>query len=174
MKRFRAFCVDISFFEIVIRNWIPTIFTVGMGGYLASVLFPRLQARFHTNRQMIEKRFLLAEQAMCCLATYAVFWRRIILISSLEIKRPLDEHEGPRKKCFVEQRNKCREELLMTLVKCRLYFSSSAGELISEFMAWDEQNSSKNLFELPAVEEWQKWRDKISIALKRELEMAYV
>jgi Tfp pilus assembly protein PilE len=158
-----------SILFIALTSWAPTIFTVAVGGFLASILFPRWQQSYQLAKQTTEKRLLLAEQVAKFMNRYFVAWRRLIQISTLERDRALSPEEAKRKEEFVIDRNQERDALHDHLSACHLYFSENTSAIVSEFCLWDEGNSAKRLAELPPLSEWRNWERRVLTAMKNDL-----
>ncbi|MEL6266442.1 MAG: hypothetical protein AAFR52_12470 [Pseudomonadota bacterium] len=158
-----------SLLYIALTNWGPTVFTVGVGGYLASVLFPRWQSGYQMTKQRTARKIEIAESVARNLEGYIIAWRRLIAISKLERERPLDEVEQARKAGFVTERNDLRDALFADLNVCGLYFSPPVTRLVHDFCDWDEENAVRRLDELPGIEEWRAWERRILEAMRDEM-----
>lgn len=155
--------------HIALTQWAPSIFTICVGGLLASVIFPRLQGRWQVDRTRHAKRVEIAERIAQQLDRYIVCWRRLMQISQLEASRALTAEEAERKRAFIAQRNERRDALHDSLTIGGLYFSDGAAELFAAYRAWDEGNAAKRLSDLPDIAEWRDWERRIVATVKREL-----
>lgn len=154
---------------IVLNRWLPGLITVVAGGYMASILFPKLQRSSQRVTQIEEKKIEIAEQIVQCFNRYIVSWRRLIQISQLETDRDLTDQEAERKMGFVSERNERRDALMDKLKLCELYFCSSTCSEIQRFVAWDEGQSNKPLEELPELLAWRRHEKTIVGLIKNEI-----
>jgi hypothetical protein len=154
---------------LIIRHWGPPLITIVLGGLFASILFPRWQDAYTRSRAASQHRIDLTEQIASAFTSYITAWRRLIAIAELGAERELSQAESDRLNGFVAERNEARDDLLDLCARGQLYFSDGACDSISEFVAWDEDQSTKRLNELPDIEEWRSWEKKILRRLKGEL-----
>lgn len=160
---------EASFAYVVVSRWLPSLITVLAGGYMASILFPKLQRNFQRSSQIEEKKIEIAEEIVQCFNRYVVSWRRLIQISQLEVERPLSEDETDRKMGFVTERNERRDALLDNLKLCQLYFCETTCGEISRFVDWDEKQSTKPLEDLPQLSAWRQNESSIVGLIKNEI-----
>lgn len=160
---------EASFAYIVLSRWLPGLITVVAGGYMASILFPKLQRNSQRITQIEEKKIAIAEEIVQCFNRYIVSWRRLIQISKLETERALSDDEADRKIGFVVERNERRDALLDKLKLCQLYFCDSTCGEIARFVDWDERQSSKSLEELPELTAWRQHENTIVGLIKDEI-----
>ncbi|MGB3408005.1 MAG: hypothetical protein WBA67_10965 [Jannaschia sp.] len=160
---------ETSLAYIVLSRWLPGLITVVAGGYVASILFPRLQRSAQRAGQVEEKRIEIAEQIVQSFNRYIVSWRRLIQISGLETVRALTPEETDRKINFVTERNARRDDLLDKLKLCQLYFCDTTCGEIDRFVVWDEGQSTKSLEALPNLEEWRRHERAITRLIKNEI-----
>lgn len=160
---------ETSLAYIALSRWFPGLITVVAGGYMASILFPKLQRSSQRTSQIEEKKIEIAEQIVQCFNRYIVSWRRLIQISTLEETRALIPEEVDRKMGFVTERNARRDDLLDKLKLCQLYFCTSSCAEIERFVDWDEQQSNKALADLPDLEAWRIHERSIVGLIKHEI-----
>ncbi|UWQ17086.1 hypothetical protein [Jannaschia sp. M317] len=160
---------DTSLAYIVLSRWLPGLITVVAGGYMASILFPKLQRSALRASQVEEKKIEIAEQIVQGFNRYIVSWRRLIQISNLETMRALTTEEQDRKMGFVTERNARRDDLLDKLKLCQLYFCETSCSEIERFVAWDEGQSTKPLEDLPDLEDWRRHERTITGLIKNEI-----
>lgn len=153
---------------LMMRHWGPPLITILLGGLCASILFPRWQASYTRARAAAQHRLELAESLASAFARYVTAWRRLIDIARLGVERPLTDTETERRNSFVVQRNDARDSLLDLCARSQLYYSDQVAELIASFVAWDTQQASKRLEDLPDIAEWREWEKMVLRALKRE------
>lgn len=149
----------------LMTSWGPPVITILVGGTLANLLYPRWQNRAAASRSFNDRRFALMEEVADCFPLYVNAWRRLIQISTLEAQRGLSEDETDRKTGFVTQRNDARDRLFSALSRGRVYFSGETWGIISSFKTWDSMQGNKRLAELPEIEEWLEWEDRIMTQL---------
>jgi len=154
--------------SMMMRHWGPPLITIVLGGLFASILFPRWQEAHTRARAMAQHRLDLTEGLASAFAKYITAWRRLIDIARLGQERPLTETEIERRNAFVVQRNGARDTLLDLCARGQLYFSDQVCDLIAAFIAWDSEQASKQLAELPEIAEWREWEKRILQRLKRE------
>jgi hypothetical protein len=159
---------------IALSRWLPGLLTVVAGGYMASILFPKLQQNARRITQIEEKKVQIAEEIVQGFNRYIVSWGRLIEISNLEQKnleqdRALSEEEAERKNGFVLERNQRRDALLDKLKLCQLYFCEGTCGAIGRFVEWDTSQTSKYLHELPSLEEWRSHEKTIVGLIKNEI-----
>lgn len=154
---------------IVLRNWLPGLLTVVAGGFMASIIFPKLQKNALRVTKIEEKKVAIAEEVVQCFNRYIVSWRRLIQISELEAQRTLTGEEADRKTSFVLERNERRDKLFDKLNLCQLYFCEGVCKQVSLFFEWDELQSSKSLVDLPEIHEWRLREAKIIDLIKDEI-----
>jgi hypothetical protein len=157
---------DTSIAYIVLNRWLPGLITVVAGGYMASILFPKLQRKTHRTSQFEEKKLEIAEKIVQDFNRYIISWRRLIQISELEEIKGLADDEAERKKHFVNERNQRRDSLLDSLKLCQLYFSESACIEMQSFVDWDEKQTQQPLDQLPSIEAWRN-HEKTLVSLIR-------
>lgn len=160
---------EASLAYIVLNRWLPGLITVVAGGYMASILFPKLQRSSQRVTQIEEKKIEIAEEIVQCFNRYIVSWRRLMQISQLETTRDLTEDETERKMGFVLERNERRDGLMDKLKLCELYFCSSTCGEIQRFVEWDERQSNKALDDLPDVQAWRTHEKTIVGLIKNEI-----
>ena len=160
---------DTSTAFLMIRHWGPSIITIVVGGICASILFPRWQAQYNRAKALGERKVALLEDIAVQFTLYIAAWRRLISIAKLERDRDLTEREMTRKDQFVQQRGETRDELLQALAKAKIYFSRQSRHQIDDFVLWDQMLGSKTLEELPPIEEWRIWEERISKCLRYEI-----
>lgn len=146
---------ETSIAYIVLSRWLPGLITVVAGGYLASILFPKLQRKAHRTSQFEEKKLQIAEKIVQDFNRYIVAWRRLIQISEFELAQGLSDEEYERKNQFVAQRNERRDNLLDSLKLCQLYFCEGACKEIQRFVDWDERQTQQPLEKLPGIDAWR-------------------
>ncbi|MBB4123972.1 hypothetical protein [Martelella radicis] len=136
---------------IILKEWIPPLIAIVVGGLFASVLFPRWQENFSRNRARELRRLEILEEVSRCANRYIVSWKRLIIISKFELEsgEPLEGDPLDRKKGFIEDRNKCRMDLSDALCIAEIYVSDHASDYIRKFRRWDDGISHKRLDELP-------------------------
>nr|WP_321249049.1 hypothetical protein [uncultured Ruegeria sp.] len=143
---------------IIASEWLPTILTILLGGWFASVLIPRLQANFERNKTREKRRFELAEEVAQNLVHYRMCWERLLSIAKLEQDRKEDgltEVEFDRKKTFVKDRNEARDKLINSLTSVQFYFSKKSQYQAANFIEWDQSIQTLGLQDLPRKCEWE-------------------
>lgn len=155
---------------MVLRHWVPTLIPIVIGGYFASILFPRWQAANVKAKAVTEHRLTLMEDLAIGLVRYHTAWRRLLQIARYAETNPLSDVEAERRDGFVEERNEARDALMDLCARGQLYFSQAACDLISDFVAWDEAQTAKTLADLPPLQEWRSWENKILSQLRRDEE----
>jgi hypothetical protein len=159
--------------DIVLKEWIPPLVSVLLGGLIASILVPRWQVKFEKGRLYDRRKLELLEQISETFPRYVVNWNRLIYISLHEAKKGnLSQDEILRKQRFIDDRNSTRDALVSALNASRIYFSSNTEQLIEEFYHWDDQCSIMRVGELPKIDAWWTWERKLLSAMKNELEVA--
>ncbi|WP_162652902.1 hypothetical protein [Lentilitoribacter sp. Alg239-R112] len=169
MEAFLNSIDETSITYIVLNRWLPGVITVVVGGYVASILFPKLQQNAQRNTQVREKRTEIAEEIVQYFNRYIISWRRLIQIAKLEEVRELSDDEVKRKNGFVLERNERRDLLFDKLKLCQLYFCDRTCSEIQNFVSWDEKQSSRPLEELPDLEVWRTYEVNIIGLIKNEL-----
>lgn len=154
--------------SLIMRHWGPPLITIILGGLFASILFPRWQEAYTRARATAQHRLDLTEGLASAFAKYITAWRRLIDIARLGLERPLTETETDRRNAFVADRNTARDALLDLCARGQLYFSDQVCDLIAAFIAWDTDQASKRLGDLPEIAEWRQWEAKILQTLKKE------
>jgi hypothetical protein len=160
---------ETSFAYIALARWLPSILTVVLGGYVASVLFPRLQRKFQKASQEEERKRQIAEEVVQAFSRYVISWRRLIQISRLERERDLSESEIARKREFVSDRKEQRDLLVDKLRLCELYYCGEVCTALNGFLDWDELQSLKTLDDLPDISDWRDYERKLVGLIKNEL-----
>jgi len=160
---------ETSIAYIVLNRWLPGLITVVTGGYLASILFPKLQKKARRNSQFEEKRLEIAEKIVQDFNRYIVAWRRLIQISEFELTQGLSDAEQERKTQFVMQRNERRDNLLDSLKLCQLYFCEGACKEIQRFVDWDEKQTRQSLDQLPNIEAWREHESTLLSLIRNEI-----
>lgn len=154
---------------VMIRHWGPTIITIVLGGLCASILFPRWQEQYNRAKAMGEHKVALLEDIAVQFTLYIAAWRRLISIAELEQNRDLTPREMDRKDRYVSQRGEARDALLQGMAKAKIYFSRNSRLRIDDFILWDQMLGTKPLKDLPHLEEWRNWEEKISQCLRYEI-----
>lgn len=146
---------------MLITSWGPPLISILVGGFLANWLFPKWQNRAAEAKSFNDRRFALMEEIADSFPAYVNSWRRLIQISMHEESNGLSEAETERKISFVTQRNAARDGLYSALSRGRVYFSTETWGMISSFKTWDSMQGDKRLADLPEIEEWLEWEDRI-------------
>jgi hypothetical protein len=158
--------------DIILKEWIPPLVSVLLGGLMASILVPRWQAKFEKGRLYDKRRLELLEKISESFPLYIVNWNRLIHISLHELKKGnLTPDETLRKQGFIENRNNTRDTLISSLNASRIYFSSRTECLIEEFYHWDNECSVMRIGDIPEINAWWTWEKKLLSAMKKEIEM---
>jgi hypothetical protein len=162
--------MEIDWGQVLTEKWGPPLISILVGGVVAQIVLPRLQASFNRTKLFDEKRVLVMEELAEVFPTYIANWARLISMAQAErasggvlpphLKQKKDEH--------ADDRNRARDELLSLIARARLYFSDPVEEEMANFLAWDKRYVSATLDELPAVEEWTRWERRILNAMRRE------
>lgn len=163
---------EFSVAYIALTEWVPPLFTVLVGGLLASLLFPRWQDSYARNKAREERKLALAEELSRNMTRYVTHWNRLRTIAELEVSRAgagLSEEEFARKKGFVEARNSARDAVIDTLCSIEIYFSKEVRTIIDDFMRWDEACMSLGIDELPTREKYALQRRKVLSAVHEEV-----
>lgn len=160
---------ETSIVYIVLTEWMPSIITILFGGYMASILFPRMQDNFQKSQQREERKQKIAEEIIQTFGRYITSWRRLIQISQLELERNLSDVELNRKHEFIDDRKEQRDKLVDQLRLCQLYYSNSTCDHLNQFLEWDEGQASKRLDDLPSIEEWRRYEEHLIKRIKSDL-----
>ena len=163
---------EFSVFYIVLTQWVPPLITILIGGYLASILFPKWRDSIVRTRATEDRKLALAEDLSKCLTRYLLNWNRLRTISELEMSRNtgLTEIEHERKKQFVSDRNDSRDHLIDVMASAEIYFSHEVQDAIEQFKTWDEANSAMRINELPSSSEFDARKRKLLNAIHSEIE----
>jgi hypothetical protein len=153
---------------VVVKDWIPALITILVGGAFATLLLPRLQGRYAAKQALADKRIEFAGKLAVGFRRYIMSWRRLRQISDLEQDRQLTKEENKRKLAFVETRNQHKDELIETMYLMKPIFSSSLSRDIDIFVRWDEAQTAVRLEALPELVEWVKWEDRLTELANRE------
>lgn len=154
---------------VAMNSWVPSLITVVVGGYMVSILFPRLQRRSQRGTQIEEKKVAIAEDIVQSFNRYIVSWRRLIQIAELGQSRELSDDECERLQQFVEDRKECRDGLMDNLRLCQLYFCDGLCSEVQRFIDWDERQAAKSLEELPSLDEWRAHEESLVGLIKNEI-----
>jgi hypothetical protein len=160
-----------SFLHIVLKEWVPTLITVLVGGGLLTTLIPRCQTDFERTKAYESHRLSIAESTAKDFTAYILYWQRLRDVAELEKTRMLSPDEAERKKEFAVRRNESVNALYDDLAIARLYFSSDILKLAEDFMRWDRSYSNRRLDDLPSLENWYEWKEKMATAMTREIKV---
>lgn len=147
---------------VLIKDWIPALITIFVGGLFATLLLPRLQGRYAARQALADRRADLAGKAAVGFRRYIMSWRRLRQISELEgeraaAQRTLDKAEKERKDEFIAARNAHKDALIETLCFMKAGFSADLAEMIDRFIEWDETQANKRMTELAPLDDWITW-----------------
>ena len=158
-----------TFLHIFLKDWAPALITTLVGGVLVAVLLPRCQADFEQTKAHQVRRLAIVESTAKNFTTYLVSWQRLRDMAALESSRgSLTKEQTELKKSIVAQRNEALLLLFSDLDTAKLYFKPDAVEVIRQFQEWDRRYSKARLAELPPLEEWEQWKEKVLGAMLRE------
>ena len=161
---------EFSVITIILVEWVPVLLTIIVGGLFATILFPRLQDRYLEKKLGEERRQKILEEVAELLRVYTTAWRRLIEISSHELtltKEGRDtSHLQKYKARIVQQRTDTHDKLMSCLAKANLVLPKEQRAEISQFVDWAESTSTLTLDELPNVEEWRNWEERVVSSLR--------
>lgn len=147
--------------EIALRDWLPAVFQLVLGGVGAAFILPLIQRRFARSNRIEERRIVISEKIAQEFNLYVTNWRRLRTYSEAHLRSELDRPSEARLYEYAAARSQSRDELMSALVLARLYFDESLWRKISEFMEWDERHSQSSLADLPELAQWKSWKDEI-------------
>ena len=116
-----------------------------------------------------EKRVSRADETVSNLSIYIESWRKVMLISSLGQGRDLVSEECQRLERYITERDNAKHKLTACLATLPLYFDKKVVAISRSFREWDRQQSAKRLHELPQIDEWEFWLERISFELRSHL-----
>lgn len=153
----------------------PTLIAI-VGAILANILLPRWQDRYLKRKAREERRLAIGENILALMNIYVTNWRRLIDIAKYEVelhdrlaKAAEGEKKGieealqsalARKQTFVTDRGRTRDGLMDAISRYKMYCPVDSRTLCSEFVVWDEAQSTKGLLELPPIAEWRVWENR--------------
>lgn len=154
---------------VIIKDWIPSLITIFVGGVVATLLLPRLAAGYAARRALADKRLEFAGRVAVAFRRYVMAWRRLITFAEPEEKmRPLPKGSEDRRRAYAEQRNQHKDELIEALCFAKTIFSSTVAKSIDSFIDWDEAQAGLSLDNLPKLERWVKWEKDITDLINHE------
>lgn len=147
---------------VLIKDWVPALITIIVGGLFATLLLPRLQGHYAARQALADRRADLAGKAAVGFRRYIMSWRRLRQIAELEAQRALeqrslDKAEKDRKDEFIAARNAHKDELIETLCYMKAGFSASLAGEIDRFIEWDETQANLRLADLAPLNQWITW-----------------
>ncbi|MGO7149018.1 hypothetical protein ACCS52_26640 [Rhizobium ruizarguesonis] len=160
---------DKSIGFIVLKDWVPTLMTIIIGGIFASIVLPAWQERYLRAKALASRRLEIAENVTRNFQKYITSWKRLITISVLEAESGLNEEQKQTKMGFVVARNASRDALLESLAVSRLYYPETCSEVVQSFCKWDEDRSIERLDKLPKIDAWRDWERRVLESLYRDL-----
>ncbi|MGO8154201.1 hypothetical protein AB9F36_30705 [Rhizobium leguminosarum] len=160
---------DKSIAFIALKDWVPSLITIIIGGIFASIILPAWQGRYMRTKALATRRLEIAESVTKNFQKYVTAWKRLMAISVLEEESGLNEEQKQTKIGFVMARNASRDALLESLAISRLYFPETCSEVVQSFCKWDEDRSIERLDKLPQIAAWREWEQRVLQSLNREL-----
>lgn len=151
--------------------FVEVMITLVITGYIASIVIPYIQSKAQNQRAEADKRRQLIEETADFGSRYVASWRRAQTIQRAEIvaSTPLTVEELNNKTGVLRNRSIHRDDLMATLEKSKIYFSTNVvGEIIS-FQKWDRDKADLGISEVPTFESWRDRIDKIVTSMKAEL-----
>jgi hypothetical protein len=97
---------------VILEKWVPVLLTVGVGAYLARVIFPRIQAEYQKGVSRHDRMHGLAEEIAVNFDRYISEWRRLVQMSEHFRDKEMDETETKRFEAFVDGRKEARDRLM--------------------------------------------------------------
>lgn len=163
----------------VFRYFLAPFLLLIVGGTAANILYPRWQDAYLRRKSAAERRGKLGEDVVALMNQYVVNWRRLIDCANYandclnEISRSEDvssqtelqnelEFRQKRTAEAAKSRNETRDGLMSSLTRFSLYCSKNDRAVIKEFLLWDEAQAKKTLDELPKIQEWWEWEEKLA------------
>ncbi len=163
----------------------PSVLVI-VGGFVANVIYPRVQDRYLRKKAFTERKSLIAEDIAAEMNTYITSWRRLVDTANYAHQRQnelLEESDGnlspsaeaeldacaERMATFAESRNVCRDKLHSSLSRCRLYCDENEQSIIEDYLRWDEAQVTKSLEDLPTLKDWRLWERKLLAVSQQSL-----
>lgn len=161
-----------TFLYIFLKDWVPALITTLIGGGIIALLVPQFQASFEKSRALESQRLAIAESTVKNFTSYIISWQRLIKIGEHERARgKLTKEETTRQDGYLKARDGARILLFIDLETAAFYYFKTlrVKTVIKDFEAWDKNQITKSLSELPAISEWENWKDKILEAMESEV-----
>lgn len=153
-----------TFSELFLSKWMPTLLA-GAISFLAAWIFKSLES----SRYYKDKRIERADLTISYLSDYIENWRKLISISTLRKQRKLTETEKKRLERYILKRDEAKQSLTSSINTLTLYFNKKVVLEVRKFRSWDSQQSTKRLDDLPPIQEWEKWGDRLSDIFRRNI-----
>jgi hypothetical protein len=122
------------------------------------------------NRAFKDKKIEHAEATITHFSHYIESWRRLINIAQLQSRRTLSEAEKERMERYVLERDESKHSLVSQISTLPLFFDTTVIKECELFKKWDSEQSTKRLNELPNIEEWERWQQKLSKVLQKHIQ----
>lgn len=165
--------------HIFLKDWVPPLITALVGGLAVAIILPLFQVGFETNRANQKRRQEILESTLKNFAVYVDSWRRLRTIAEYELelkvrklnKEELNKEEKDRKNRYVIERDAARNLLFSDLSAAGIYYNQETTSLIKAFQNWDRDQAEKHLRELPPLNDWENWRDRIVAQMTQEVQV---
>ena len=153
-----------TFNEIFLNKWTPTLLA-GAISFIAAWVFKNIER----SRYFKDKRIERASETISYLSDYIENWRKLMSISTLARQRELSDPEKKRLERYVSNRDDAKQNLSSCINTLALFFNKNVVFQARQFSSWDYEQSTKRFDDLPPIQEWEEWLDKLSNTLRKNI-----
>lgn len=162
-----------SLYESIIKQWGPPVLGA-MIGSIGGVGLSSYNSNISKNRFFLEKRVIVADNIATEFSKYILNYKKLINYHNNfdERKSKKNYPTNEEREAFfktITNRDNSKLALFSYLDTARLYYSDKTSDLIASYQAWDDGQSTRTVENLPDINEWRTWQNKILRCLHEEI-----
>jgi len=164
-----------TFRQIFLSKWVPALITAGIGGLVVALLVPMFQTDYAEKAALKKRKIELWESIGNNFTNYMTF-RSSLNTAALSEREMVKEKKFPskefleRKESYRRERDRYANDLRRDFLLAGYYFGSEIQKEINAFLNWHRQYRIATVDKLPPDEEYAKWRDKIMLVIRSQLQ----